>query len=131
MKSFKEMSMKYGYWGMFTMHIVLILFFTFILNLVVPLIAKNFATDEEITPPNGAASLTAKGKIMHMLVHHNQVPWTSSLLILVMIIIAAILAGLVSVFFPKLVNALMSFMGGATDPPPEVYPTTGPLGLGE
>lgn len=53
-----------------------------VLNLILPLIAGKFATEEEIMPKNGAGSLSVKGQIMHMLVHHNQVPFSSSVLIL-------------------------------------------------
>ena len=52
-----------------------------ILNLVLPFILKPFATPQEIKPPNGAASLSYKGQFMHMMVHHNQVPFMSSLII--------------------------------------------------
>tara|TARA_Y100001935_G_scaffold255363_2_gene267962 strand:- start:3133 stop:3411 length:279 start_codon:yes stop_codon:yes gene_type:complete len=52
-----------------------------ILNVVLPYVVGPFATDEEKIPPNGAASLTYKGQFMHMMVHHNQVPVTSSVII--------------------------------------------------
>ena len=52
-----------------------------ILNIVLPYILDPFATEEEKKPPNGAASLTYKGQFMHMMVHHNQVPVMSSLII--------------------------------------------------
>ena len=56
-----------------------------ILNLVLPYILKPFATEEEMKPPNGAASLSLKGQFMHMMVHHNQVPVMSSLIIAMMV----------------------------------------------
>tara|TARA_B100001093_G_C26605680_1_gene917901 strand:+ start:451 stop:717 length:267 start_codon:yes stop_codon:yes gene_type:complete len=52
-----------------------------ILNLVLPLLLKPFATPEEIKPPKGAASLSLKSQFMHMMVHHNQVPLMSSVII--------------------------------------------------
>ncbi len=52
-----------------------------ILNLVLPYLLKPFATKEEIKPPNGAASLSLKGQFMHMMIHHNQVPFMSSMII--------------------------------------------------
>tara|TARA_B100001287_G_C22657408_1_gene518524 strand:+ start:878 stop:1126 length:249 start_codon:yes stop_codon:yes gene_type:complete len=67
-----------------------------ILNLVLPFILKPFATPQEIKPPNGAASLSYKGQFMHMMVHHNQVPFMSSLII-------SLILGL-SVFFALLVK---------------------------
>ena len=52
-----------------------------ILNLVLPIVLKPFATEEEKKPPAGAASLSPKGQFMHMMVHHGQVPLMSSLII--------------------------------------------------
>ena len=52
-----------------------------ILNLVLPFILKPFATPNEIKPTNGAASLSYKGQFMHMMVHHNQVPFMSSFIV--------------------------------------------------
>ncbi len=54
-----------------------------VLNIVLPFIATPFATPEEITPPQGAANLSFKSQLMHMLVHHAQVPLTSSLIVAV------------------------------------------------
>ena len=52
-----------------------------VINIVLPIIATPFATREEIKPPHGAHNLSFKGQIMHMLVHHGQVPLTSSLIV--------------------------------------------------
>ena len=52
-----------------------------LLNLLLPAIIKPFATHEEIKPPHGADKLSFKSQIVHMLVHHAQVPITSSLII--------------------------------------------------
>jgi len=65
-----------------------------LLNLVLPKLAKPFATQEEIKPPNGAGNLTFKGQIMHMLVHHEQVPLTSSLIVAALVIVAFYLSQL-------------------------------------
>mgnify|MGYP003323566366 CR=1 FL=1 len=67
-----------------------------VLNLVLPLILKPFATEEEITPPNGAAQLSLKSQFMHMMIHHNQVPLMSSLII-------ALIVGL-SVYISQMVK---------------------------
>ena len=56
-----------------------------VLNLVLPMVAKPFATKDEIKPPNGASNLSFKSQIMHMLVHHAQVPVTSSLIIVLIV----------------------------------------------
>jgi len=52
-----------------------------LLNLLLPAIVKPYATPEEIKPPHGADKLPFKSQIVHMLVHHAQVPITSSLII--------------------------------------------------
>ena len=56
-----------------------------VLNLVLPMVSKPFATPEEIKPPNGADKLSFKSQLMHMLVHHAQVPLTSSLIIVLIV----------------------------------------------
>ena len=56
-----------------------------ILNLVLPGLLKPFSTPEEIKPPNGAASLPLKSQFMHMMVHHNQVPLMSSIIIAIIV----------------------------------------------
>ena len=66
--------------------------FAVILNLVLPLIAKPFATPEEITPPDGAVNLSFKSQIMHMLVHHKQVILTSSLIVAILVGLSTFLA---------------------------------------
>ena len=56
-------------------------FVAVILNLLLPRLAKGYATIEEINPKQGANSLSFKGQLMHMLVHHSQVPLSSSVII--------------------------------------------------
>ena len=73
-----------------------------ILNLVLPMVLKSFASEEEIKPPNGAASLSYKGQFMHMMVHHNQVQIMSSLII-------ALIVGL-SVYLGYLLNPVGNLM---------------------
>ena len=58
-----------------------------ILNIVLSYCLSPFATAEEVKPPNGASELSFKSQVMHMLVHHNQVMFTSSLIV-------ALLAGI-------------------------------------
>ena len=52
-----------------------------ILNVGLSLALSPFATKDEIKPPNGASKLSFKSQIMHMLVHHKQVIFTSSLIV--------------------------------------------------
>lgn len=59
--------------------------FAVVLNLVLPMVAKPFATKDEIKPPNGADKLSFKSQVIHMLVHHAQVPLTSSLIIVLIV----------------------------------------------
>ena len=56
-----------------------------ILNLILPLILKPFATKNEIKPPNGAKNLTYKEQFMHMMIHHGQVPFMSSVIIVIVV----------------------------------------------
>jgi hypothetical protein len=62
-----------------------------VLNIVLPLIISPFATEEEKIPPNGAASLSFKGQFFHMMVHHNQVAFMSSLIIALIVGLAVFL----------------------------------------
>ena len=59
------------------------------------MVLKTFATPNEITPTNGAASLSYKGQFMHMMVHHNQVPFMSSLIIALIVGLSVSLARLI------------------------------------
>tara|TARA_B100000787_G_C16196693_1_gene301416 strand:- start:1201 stop:1458 length:258 start_codon:yes stop_codon:yes gene_type:complete len=52
-----------------------------VINLILPFLAKPFATKEQIKPPKGAHNLPFLGQIIHMLVHHAQVPLSSSIII--------------------------------------------------
>ena len=58
-----------------------------VLNISLSMLLSPFATPDEVKPPNGAANLSFKSQVMHMLVHHNQVMFTSSLIV-------ALLAGI-------------------------------------
>ena len=52
------------------------------INLILPKVVKPFATPEEIKPPTGnAKDLNFKQQLMHMMVHHNQVPVSSSIIV--------------------------------------------------
>ena len=55
-----------------------------VINLVLPFVLKRFATSDEISPPNGPSKLSLKGQVMHMFVHHAQVPVTSSVIIAIL-----------------------------------------------
>ena len=52
-----------------------------VLNIVLSLALSPLANKEELKPSNGAANLSFKSQIMHMLVHHKQVILSSSLVV--------------------------------------------------
>ena len=66
-----------------------------VLNLILPAVVMPFATEKQIKPPNGAANLSFFDQIVHMLVHHAQVPLTSSIIVAVIVGISALYAVLV------------------------------------
>ena len=70
--------------------------FAVFLNLFLSYFLDMFATKEERNPKNGASELSFKGQFMHMMVHHNQVRFTSSLIV-------ALVVGL-SVYLGYLLN---------------------------
>tara|TARA_B100001057_G_scaffold500373_1_gene615069 strand:+ start:8596 stop:8835 length:240 start_codon:yes stop_codon:yes gene_type:complete len=52
------------------------------INLILPMVVKPFATAEEIKPPTGnAKDLSFKSQLVHMMVHHAQVPFSSSIIV--------------------------------------------------
>ena len=56
-----------------------------VLNIALALILSPFASKDEVKPPNGAAKLSFKSQVMHMLVHHGQVLFTSSLIVALLV----------------------------------------------
>lgn len=67
-------------------------FVAILLNLALPYFVAQYATPEEIKPPNGANSLSMKGQIIHMLVHHKQVPLSSSVVVAVIVFLSMYIA---------------------------------------
>lgn len=63
-----------------------------IINIVLPNIVKPYATPNEIKPPNGASNLSFKSQLMHMMVHHSQVPVSSSIIIVTIVFTSLIVA---------------------------------------
>tara|TARA_Y100000591_G_scaffold325941_1_gene347690 strand:- start:653 stop:928 length:276 start_codon:yes stop_codon:yes gene_type:complete len=61
-----------------------------VINLVLPFSVKPFATPEQIKPPNGAENLPFFDQLMHMFVHHAQVPLTSSLIVAVIVALSVV-----------------------------------------
>ena len=56
-----------------------------VINLVLPQVLKPFATKEQIKPPRGAQNLPFMDQLMHIFVHHAQVPVSSSLIVAVIV----------------------------------------------
>lgn len=73
---------------MFAVYLVVI---TIFINLVLPQIFKPLATNDEINLPNGSSSLANlpfKSQFIHMFVQHAQIPFSSSLIIATIVLIA-------------------------------------------
>ena len=62
-----------------------------LLNVVLPQLVKPMASEEEINPPDGADNLPLKSQLVHMLVHHAQVPVSSSLIIAVIVALSVVI----------------------------------------
>ena len=63
-----------------------------IINIILPLIVRPFATPNQIKPPNGAQNLSFFDQLMHMFVHHAQVPLTSSVIVAIIVGLSVFLA---------------------------------------
>ena len=63
-----------------------------LLNLALPTFFYKLATKDEIKPPNGAKNLSLKGQLMHMFVHHAQVPLSSSIIVGIIASVSTFLA---------------------------------------
>ena len=61
------------------------------INLILPKIVKPFATPEEIKPKN-PKDLNFKGKLVHIMVHHEQLPISSSLVVAAVVGLSVYLA---------------------------------------
>lgn len=65
-----------------------------VLNLVLPLLAKQIATSEELKPSGSPASLSFKSQVMHMLVHHAHVPLASSAIVALIVALSIYLGNM-------------------------------------
>jgi hypothetical protein len=64
------------------------------INLALPQMVTPFASPEEIKPPTGnAKDLSIKKQLVHMMVHHGQVPFSSSVIVGVIVGLSVYLAG--------------------------------------
>ena len=69
-----------------------------VVNLVLPAILLPFATPDQVKPPNGAENLPFFDQLMHMFVHHAQVPLTSSIIVAVIVLVSVLLGYYVSLY---------------------------------
>ena len=69
-----------------------------ILNIALPYLALNFATPDQITPPNGAKKLPFFDQLIHMLVHHGQVPITSSVIVALIVALSVFFGNMIKLF---------------------------------
>ena len=77
--------------GLLSVEILCVVAVAVALNLVLPMVVKPFATEDQVKPPNGAENLSFVGQIIHLLVHHAQVPLTSSIIVGLIVVLALIL----------------------------------------
>ena len=63
-----------------------------VINLALPQILLPFATPDEIKPPNGADDLSIKEQLMHMFVHHAQVPLPSTIIVAIIILLSMMIS---------------------------------------
>lgn len=64
------------------------------INLVLPKVVTPYATPEEIKPPTGnAKDLNMKQQLVHMMVHHGQVPVSSSIIVGAIVGLSVYIAG--------------------------------------
>ena len=63
-----------------------------VLNLVLPALLKPLASNDQVSPPNGAENLGFLDQLMHMFVHHAQVPLTSSIIVAVIVALSVLVA---------------------------------------
>ena len=68
------------------------IFISILINILIPFLIKPFASEIQIKPPKGAASLKFFGQLMHMFVHHAQVPIPSSLIVAIIVAVSNFLA---------------------------------------
>ena len=77
--------------GVFGVETLLVVIVSVVVNLLVPMVVRPFATPEQIKPPNGADKLPFVDQLMHMFVHHAQVPVSSSVIIVVIVLSSIVL----------------------------------------
>tara|TARA_Y100000768_G_scaffold234932_2_gene177613 strand:- start:1276 stop:1587 length:312 start_codon:yes stop_codon:yes gene_type:complete len=83
-----------------------IIIISILLNLLLPVTVSKFATSDEITPPNGASNLNFKQQLVHMLVHHAQVPLSSSFILALIIYLSYSFADYID--FSECINSLLN-----------------------
>jgi len=70
-----------------------------LINLILPFLVRPLATKDQIKPPNGAENLSFFDQLMHMFVHHAQVPLTSSIIVAIIVALSLITAHYINCHF--------------------------------
>ena len=70
------------------------------LNLVLPMIAKHFASAHTVTAPDGIKKLSLWDQMVNMLVHHSEVPVSSSIIIAVVVAASLMICNNQNKFMP-------------------------------
>jgi len=83
-----------------------------LLNIFLACLLSPFATPEQVKPPDGAASLGMFSQFMHMIVHHKQVLFMSSLIVFVVVFASRLFEHYFFPFCPK-ENNYMQTAGAA------------------
>lgn len=73
-----------------------------VLNVVLALALTPFASQAQKTPPNGAANLSLVDQFMHMIVHHKQVLFMSSLIVFIVVLLSVSITLTLRERFPRL-----------------------------
>ena len=63
-----------------------------ILNLIIPHAFEKMASHHEVKPPKGAHKLSMKSQLMHIFVHHAQIPISGSIIVALIVILSKIIA---------------------------------------
>ena len=63
------------------------------LNLVLPMVAKHFATDKQM---NGGNNMNVWDEMMHMLVHHAATPVSSSVVVAAIVVLSVHFGGMLA-----------------------------------
>ena len=79
-----------------------------LLNVLLSSVVSKFASPDEISPPNGVSNLNFKEQLVHMLVHHAQVPVSSSVILALVIYLSYTFVDYID--FSECINTMLSLI---------------------